>query len=997
MLLHYIKRLRLRPPGLRTFIITLISLVMVPSLLLMLYTAWEQHRTAQHLAQQQLASLVQVAVNEQKQLISGTKQLLMSMSQLPTVQDPSRALQCQSLLMDLLKPHPYYTNFGVAGTNGDIYCSALPMDHQVNISDRLYFRRTISNKGFGIGEYQVGRITGEPSINFSYPFTDTQGNIQGVIFAALSLDWLRELVASSNLIPGTSLKIIDSNGHILVQYPTNGEDDRNVVAETSLYQHIQEHREKDGVLLTDNDKIERFYSYSPLIDSMAGIYVAAGIPEDSLTADVDQDFKRYTALMLLLSLIICGIAWVFSKSLFMQRIDTLTRAASKLRDGKLGIKTGLEHGNDELGYLAQTIDAMSESLYTHHNKLKMTSEELMRTNKALRTLSACNRTLVFAKDEQQLLDTMCQLIVEVGGYPAAYISVESDDASGGLEIIASAGTANIQAGLIFSSNEPIHHPANTSLNEIRITKQKIRPDSANQHTHAQHPTHASESIISLPLQINDRKAVLNIHALEINAFDEQEVELLEEMAIDIAFGIITLANQAKRIEAEAHIRHLAYYDPLTDLPNRYHLENRLAELINQNQSPLAIMMININRFNEINNTVGYGHADNLLKSFAPRLCEILQKDTYIARTGGDIFAVILPHHQHNMSLDIALRIQAVSKEPIETAGLTLDISVTIGIALFPDHGDDAITLIRRSSLAMHAAKQTHNYISIYNPSLDQDGPRRLTMATELRRAIKENKLQLYFQPKVDINSHTVVSVEALCRWNHPQHGMISPAEFIPIAEHTGLIVPLTLWVLREAVIQLHDWVLQDLHLPIAVNLSSRNLSQPDLINYIQTLCQEHDLPISMLELELTESDIMQDTALCKHTLDQLHKLGITLFIDDYGTGYSSLGYIKQLPMSAIKIDQSFVFDMQNSSDATTIIKSTIAMAHELGMLVIAEGVENKDVYEKLSMMGCDHAQGYYISRPLPNTEFLQWLAQGSWSLRNALGTDVTRLNYKQAK
>lgn len=972
---------RFQPPSLHTFIIVLILLVTIPALLIMLYTAWEQHRAARHLAQQRLVSLSQDVVSEQRKLISGTRQLLMSMSQLPSLQNRPMVAQCQELLGNLLRPHPYYTNFGVADAKGEMYCSALPMKDRVNISDRLYFRRTLESRGFGVGEYQVGRITGVPAINFSYPFFDKQGEVDGAVFAALNLGWLEELVANHNLPSGAFLKIIDSNGRLLMQYPGGkGESNNNSVTAT-LYEHIRQHGGQSSFEALESDGVRRFYTYLPLMDTESDIYVAIGMQQQKLTAAVDRQFKRNLFLMLTLFFVISAVMWVLGHRLFLQRIKILTSAAQSLRQGKLGIQTGLGTANDELGYLGKVFDSMSTSLQSQQDRLESSGEELQRSNKALKMLSACNRTLVYATDMQQLLDMMCHLIVEKGEYRMACIITTRDEQDSRLEILAYSGMDNecekSLSGLRLSDSGD-HNPLARAMYEQQVVILQHSETVSSCHDNGIDESGGYGSIIAHPLQIGAQRGVLLIGALERNAFNQEEVALFEEMANDISFGIRTLKNHEKRIEAEAHIRHLAFYDPLTDLPNRFHLESKLESLIKTCGQQLSLLMININRFNEINNVIGYRHADVLLKSFGPHLAEILPRDTYIARIGGDIFAVILPGCQGDVALGVAKKAQAVSERPFEHAGLSLDVSVTIGAAIFPADGEEAVTLIRRASLAMHAAKGSHDAVCAYDPSFDQDGPRHLTMATELRRAIERGELQLYFQPKVDIGSRKITSVEALCRWHHREYGNVPPSEFIPLAERTGLIMPLTLWVLQEAVNQLEKWCSQGLFLPIAVNLSARNLYQPDLLAYIGRLCGKRTVPAHLLELELTESDLMEDPVRCRRVLDQMHDMGHILYIDDYGTGYSSLGYIKKLPMSAIKIDQSFIFDMQRSVDAVTIVKSTIAMAHELHMTVIAEGVENRELYDKLATLGCDQAQGYYIARPLSEAEFMEWLKQGQW-------------------
>jgi EAL domain-containing protein (putative c-di-GMP-specific phosphodiesterase class I) len=306
-------------------------------------------------------------------------------------------------------------------------------------------------------------------------------------------------------------------------------------------------------------------------------------------------------------------------------------------------------------------------------------------------------------------------------------------------------------------------------------------------------------------------------------------------------------------------------------------------------------------------------------------------------------------------------------------GLPVDVHVSIGIALYPSHGTDADELIRKMDVAMNEAKKTGNNYAIYSESQDQDAPRRLALAGDLRRAIENDELELHYQPKIDIRTGKVCGTEALARWHHPVHGVLSPVEFIPLAEHTGLIHPLTEWALETAMRQSHDWREAGLLIPVAVNLSARNLRDPRLQDKIKDRCLAWGIAPGMLELEITESDIMEDPAGALEMLTRLHEQGMPIHIDDFGTGYSSLSYLQKLPVDTLKIDKSFVADMLFNKDSATIVRSTIKLAHDLGMKVIAEGVEEKAMFSRLRTMGCDVAQGFYFGQPMPEERFRHWL------------------------
>jgi EAL domain-containing protein (putative c-di-GMP-specific phosphodiesterase class I) len=323
----------------------------------------------------------------------------------------------------------------------------------------------------------------------------------------------------------------------------------------------------------------------------------------------------------------------------------------------------------------------------------------------------------------------------------------------------------------------------------------------------------------------------------------------------------------------------------------------------------------------------------------------------------------------------------VLEQPFALGGLQLEIDASIGIALAPDHGTDADTLLRRADVAMYVAKRSGVGHAVYSAEQDQHSPMRLALVSELRHAIDENELSLYFQPKVSLATSQVTSVEALVRWKHSRHGMLSPDLFIPIAEQTGLIRPLSEWVLEAALRQYNRWRQDDLDLGVAVNLSMRNLHEPELAEMIRHLLARWGVPPARLTIEITESSLMADAARAMEVLDRLRGMGVGISIDDFGTGYSSLAYLKRLPVQELKIDKSFVSHMARDDNDAAIVRSTIGLAHDLGLAVVAEGVEDETTLERLTSISCDVIQGYFVSRALPAAALTTWLARGRWAPR----------------
>jgi diguanylate cyclase (GGDEF)-like protein len=417
--------------------------------------------------------------------------------------------------------------------------------------------------------------------------------------------------------------------------------------------------------------------------------------------------------------------------------------------------------------------------------------------------------------------------------------------------------------------------------------------------------------------------------------------------------------------------HQALHDALTGLPNRLLFRDRIDTALHGRNKNVAaaVMLIDLDHFKEINDTLGHHAGDVLLQEVAARLSATLGITDTVARLGGDEFGVLLPTlDRPGDAMLVAQRLLGRLREPFTIEGLTLEVDASIGIACHPMHGEDVEQLIQRADIAMYAAKEGGRGYIMFEPQLDRYSPRRLALAGALRQAIVDGEIVLYFQPKADLATGRIVGVEALARWLHPELGLVGPVEFVPIAEQTGLIGPLTSHVLDEALKQLRTWGDEGLDLTVAVNLSARSFLDAQLAAEIPPLLEKWGVKAEQLELEITESMLMIDPARAKATLDRLASIGLSLSVDDFGTGYSSLANLKRLPVHGIKIDKSFVMDMAHDPSDAAIVRSTIDLAHNLGLKVVAEGVENQESWRRLREQGCDLAQGFHVARPLPGPE-----------------------------
>jgi diguanylate cyclase (GGDEF)-like protein len=441
---------------------------------------------------------------------------------------------------------------------------------------------------------------------------------------------------------------------------------------------------------------------------------------------------------------------------------------------------------------------------------------------------------------------------------------------------------------------------------------------------------------------------------------------------------------------EQEIRRLAYWDPLTNLPNRAQfvlLMNEALDDARKREQSVFVLMMDLDRFKHVNDVMGHNFGDALLRQVAGRLqlqVSEAHRGGHVARLGGDEFAVLLPGAGIDDARLIGERILRALEQPLSLDDQTVDIGAGVGIAGYPVHGADAEALLSMAEVAMYDAKQRNDGAVVYDPMIDKSSETSLSLLTELRNAIERNEFRLHVQPKMKLDTGAVVGVESLVRWLHPVRGNVFPDEFIPFAEQTGFIRVLTRWVLEQSAALCRDLAAQGIHLKVSVNLSTRDLLDQDLPNKFGDILKRHQVAPSSFCLEITESAIMDDPIRAQQTLERLHAMGVELSIDDFGTGYSSLAYLKRLPVDELKIDKSFVLNMESDIGDTKIVRSTIDLGHNMGLRVVAEGIESEAVWRLLAALGCDEGQGYFMSRPIPGDKLVDWIRNWVPPLRSSL-------------
>ena len=527
--------------------------------------------------------------------------------------------------------------------------------------------------------------------------------------------------------------------------------------------------------------------------------------------------------------------------------------------------------------------------------------------------------------------------------------------------------------------------------------------------------HEARSVILVPL-IGKRHflgGLAGINKVGAGGFDKRDLDLLSMFANQVSIAVenagffeeLTAAkNQAesyqqelkrlyeeleKRVEERTseleslnkQLQYLALHDPLTGLPNRSLIQDRVQQGVfaaGRESKSLAVMMMDLDRFKEVNDTLGHHVGDQLLQQVGIRLEQILRKTDTVGRLGGDEFAVIAPGAGADAALVVAAKILKILEPPFDLDHHRVSVSASLGISIFPDHGRDVPTLMKRADHAMYIAKRAQDGTYVYQSNDVNDALLNMDLLGDLRHALNNNEFRLYYQPKVDPASRRMIGVEALARWAHPQMGLLPPKEFIPVLERTGLIKPFTQWVLDTALGQCDAWRKAGIDLTVSINLSMRNLRDPQLPDHLSTLLRKWNIPRDILVLEITESAAMSDPQSVLEFLSLFQPMGIQFAIDDFGTGYSSLSHLRKLPVQEIKIDRSFVMDMARDKDAAVIVHSIVDLAQNLGLRAVAEGVENKETLDSLIQWNCNLVQGYYISEPLPPENVVGFLSQTEW-------------------
>jgi len=913
----------------------LLVLVAAAPFAFLIYAAVEEDRANAHAQlSAQAEQLARVVASKHATSIAALRQLLAAAA--AEWDGALLGADCERRLQRLLVATPA-TSLTVAGPDGTLLCSTVPDAAGNRIDDREYFAQALRTREPVVSNLLQSKIRGREVVVAAHPVLRADGSVESMLVAGVEFDWLRGALAEVGAPQDFEALIIAGNGKTVARFPGAAPAARGA----SL---VMGNARLDGPPDTPDE-------------------VHVGLP--ILRADDAADSMLWQGFSLLsaVSAFALLVAW-FGSSLFVVRpLRMLTEAAALLDAGDMAARTGVPHRQHEIGKLARQLDALAA-----HRQ---------RTTRALRALSAGNRTLLREQTEPELLQAMCRVAVEHGGYELAvvYYAADTEDRS-----VVPAAHAGDDRGVLdalnlsWEDNERGQGTVGTAIRTGRTTVfQSIAAAPGALPWRAALLKRGFGSVASMPLKVADRFiGTFTLFAAETDAFDREELDLVQEMADDLAFGIATCRDRITRIDAEREAQRIATHDGLTDLANRSHFISRLGPALADCAAKgvsLAVVVVHVRNLPALLDGLGYAPGMEVLREIAQRLGVLVPDEDVLAHVPQDDFVVLRRGANAHDAEGLAQQLLGAFAVAVAVGGAEIDVQGHAGASLYPGHGDEPDLLLRRATIASRDAAMHDAAFALYAGATEREQPERLALVAELRRAIAARALQLHYQPKFDLASGRVVGSEALLRWQHPSRGNVPPGQFVPLAEQTGLIRPLTYMVIDSALRQQRAWLDAGLRLPVAVNLSARNLYDPQLRERIGGQLATWGVSGELLQIEITEGALVADPGAARRVLEGLRELGCRTYIDDFGTGYSSLSYLVSLPVHALKIDRSFVVQMTKNQEAHTVVSAIISMAHGLGLRVVAEGVEREEERSALVALGCDEAQGYLLGRPVAAEAF----------------------------
>lgn len=965
--------------SLRARLLLLVLLATLPALAVIVDTGNKQRRYAQHEIQENAERLARLAAHEHGLLIREGHQLLTALAEIPATREALPG-ECGRLLARIRARDERFVNLGVINPRGDVVCSALPLTTRINAADRAFFRRALETRSFAVGDYQIGRITHKPVLVLAQPVYDAAGRLLSLVYAALDLSWFNRFAARAALPPGSILTVLDASGTVLARTPDGEYWVGRQAPESAL---VTAHRGPDKVSLAvapPSDNASRIHALARLegLPEGSGIYVVVSIATDTARAAIDRLTLRNLMVLGAVVALALAIAWIGSEGLLLRRTRQLATTAQRLAAGELDARTGMRFDRDELSVVASTFDRMAETLEQRTHEAEEHLHRIARLNRVYAVISGINGAILRIRDRDALLAEACRIAVEQGQFRLAWIGLIEEDTQC-VRPVAAAGEGKAYVEGLHITLDPGlpegQGPTAVALREGRyVVSNDIASDPRMAPWRERARAHGFAAAAVFPLRVEGRViGSFNLYAAEPEFFDAEEIRLLEELAADTSLGL-------EHIEQARRISYLAYHDPLTDLPNLNLFLDRLTQALaraRHHQRVLAVLVFDVAGFRETVSAVGRHAGDRMLQEVARYLSEAVREGDTVARLEGDEFGVVLADMTRlDDVVKVSDKLLRDFPRSVQVAGEEVFLRVHAGVAVHPNDGDDAETLLKHARLALHATMvERAGGVSFYARGFNEAIQERRRLERALHHALERGEFVLHYQPVVALTDGRVIGFEALARWTSAELGAVSPATFIPVAEETGLIVPLGEWVLREALRQCQAWHAQGFASGrIAVNVSARQLREPDFASRVRQILEEAgcNARVGVLAIEVTETEVMDDVEQSATVLRQLKELGLAIYLDDFGTGHSSLAYLQQLPVDVLKIDQGFVRGLETAAGNVALVRAIVALARALGLATVAEGVESERQLAALRELGCDAAQGFLFSRPVPPDEAVKF-------------------------
>jgi len=879
-------------------------------------------------ASEDLAASVQEIALDLKDIVRATAQLHYGLARAPELDTRDQAA-CSAFLADVLNEYPQYTGILTIKPSGDLFCDSLRSGRTMNLADRRYFQNALNPGNPLAVEAAFGRLTGTAVLQIAYAARDKMGELKFILLASLDLD--KTMQSRSRTLPRKNavIALVDNKGTVLTWHPDTENLRGRSIAGSPLFRFARE--QTAGAVREDLEfgGVSRIWAVSTLPEfPEVGLHVVVGVSKQDLLAAANRNLHQALAILLAVWVLVFGGAWVLARGVMDRGL------AEEMRIREL---------NEQL---EQRVLERTARLESANQELNREIAERSRAEAELRIAA-----IAFDSQEGMMVTDAHGVILRVNRAFAEETGYSAEDVVGRKRTMLTSGRED--AALYDAMWETVQR-SGTWQGEVW-----------------------------------DRRKNGEVYPvwLTISAVKGQGGLVTHYVATHIDI------TQRKAVEDQLH--KLAFYDPLTQLPNRRLLLDRLGHVLagsTRSRNQGAIMFIDLDNFKALNDTQGHDVGDRLLVEVAQRLKSSVRQGDTVARLGGDEFVVMV----QDLAADsmVVAQVEAVAGKILAALdcpyrlvfdaefgrrnALNYHCTASIGITLFGAHSTNVDELLKQADLAMYQAKDSgRNAIRFFDPEMQAAITSRVALEADLREAVEAGQFQLYYQPQVVGESHRLTGAEALLRWHHSRRGMVPPSEFIPLAEETGLILPLGQWVLETACAQLATWASQPemAQLTVAVNVSAHQIRQTDFVDQVLAVLADTGANPQRLKLELTESLLVSNVEdiIAKMTL--LKSKGVGFSLDDFGTGYSSLSYLKRLPLDQLKIDQSFVNEVLTDANDAAIAKMIVALAESLGLAVIAEGVETEEQRNFLAESGCHAYQGYLFSKPLPLAGFEQWIGK----------------------